>query len=177
MRKEGKAEIIAELTEKLNANEVFYIADASGLSVPETNKFRGMCYDKGVEYKVYKNTLIKKALDKSERAGELDELEGVLKGFSGIMFSGETGNTPAKILKEFRKTKDKPLLKGATIHTDVYLGDEQIDPLSKLKSRQELIGDVISALQSPAKNVISGLKGSSGDKLAGILKTLSEKEG
>lgn len=176
MRKEQKAEIIAELTEKLNANEVFYIADASGLSVPETNEFRGLCYDKGVEYKVYKNTLIKQAINNSERAGQLDELNDVLKGFSGIMFSGETGNVPAKILKEFRKKKEKPLLKCATIQTDVYLGDEKIDSLSKLKSKQELIGDVISALQSPAKNVISGLQGG-GDKLSGILKTLSEREG
>lgn len=174
MTREQKAQIIDELADKLASTSFFYITDAGGLSVADTNKFRRKCFDSGLEYKVYKNTLIQKAFDKLE--GDYSGLEGVLKGFSGIIFSPESGNSPAKVLKDFRKASAKPVLKGAWIDSDTFVGDENIDALSKLKSKNELIGEVIGLLQSPAKNVISGLQGSAGQKIAGILKTLSERE-
>jgi large subunit ribosomal protein L10 len=133
-----------------------------------------MAFDRGLEYKVYKNTLIKKALDTLE--ADTTALAEVLKGSSGILFSTESGNAPAKLIKDFRKKGHAlPLLKGAFIDSGIYVGENQLDTLSTIKSKFELIADVIALLQSPAKNVISGLQGG-GNKLAGILKTLSEKE-
>ncbi|WP_420387908.1 50S ribosomal protein L10 [Roseivirga sp.] len=176
MTREEKAVVIGELVEKFSANMNFYITDASGMSVAETNSLRRLCFEKGIEYKVVKNTLIAKALEQmSTDYTPFDEK--VLKGFSGVMFSGENANTPAKLIKEFRKKSggQSPVLKGASIDTDLFIGEENLDMLSQLKSKAELIGEVITLLQSPAKNVISGLKGSGG-KLAGILKTLSERE-
>lgn len=176
MTREEKANIIDELSEKLQNNQIFYIADASGLDVAQINKFRRMCYNQGVELKVYKNTLIRKALEKSEfNTSEFDE---VLKGYSGLMFSGEVANTPAKIIRNYRKkeaTDNKPLLKAASIESELYIGDEHLKTLSELKSKEELIGEIISLLQSPAKNVLSALVGSK-DKLAGIVKTLQDRE-
>lgn len=174
MTREEKEIIVNELSEKFANTNYFYITDASTMSVASINQFRRLCFDRGLEYKVYKNSLIQKAL------GTLDAdtaaLEGILKGASGILFSTESGNAPAKLLKDFRKKGNPlPLLKGAYIDAGLYIGDEQLDALTKIKSKDELIGDVISLLQSPAKNVISALQ-SSGGKLAGILKTLSEKE-
>lgn len=173
MKKEQKAQVIDELAEKLKQSGYFYIADASGLSVGEVNSFRGKCFEKGVEYKVYKNTMIVKALEKAEITNE--EIKSVLKGFSGIMFTSEDGaNLPAKVLKDFRKGSEKPVLKAAYLDSDLYVGDDQIESLTKLKSKSELIGEVISLLQSPAKNVVSALQ-SGGQTLSGIIKTLSEK--
>jgi large subunit ribosomal protein L10 len=144
------------------------------MTVASINQFRRMAFDRGLEYKVYKNTLIKKALDTLE--ADTTALEGVLKGSSGILFSPETVNAPAKLIKDFRKKGHTlPLLKGAFIDSGIYVGENQLDTLATIKSKFELIGDVIALLQSPAKNVISGLQGG-GNKLAGILKTLSEKE-
>jgi large subunit ribosomal protein L10 len=176
MTKEEKISLVNDLVAKLAETDYFYITDASGLTVSEVNEFRQMCFDKGLEYRVVKNTLIKKALDQLEADYEEFSTE-VLKGFSGIMFSPETGNLPAKVLKEYRKKHgdDKVLLKGASIDSALYIGDNQLDALSQVKSKAELIGDVIALLQSPAKNVISGLK-SGGDILAGILKTLEDRE-
>jgi len=173
MNREQKAQLIDELVDKFQNNNFFYIADASGLSVAQVDSFRESCFKNGVEYKVYKNTIIKKALEQID--GEFDEIYGVLKGFSGILFHPESGKAPAKVLKDFRKNADKPLLKGASIDSDLFIGDEQLEALSKLKSKEELIGEVIGLLQSPAKNVISALK-SGGNTIAGILKTLQEKE-
>jgi large subunit ribosomal protein L10 len=174
MNREEKAQIIDELAEKFQNNSFFYVTDASGLSVAQINKFRAICFKNGVEYKVYKNTLIQKALEKLD--GNFEELYGVLKGFSGILFHPESGKLPAKVLKDFREAKGtKPVLKGASIDSGIFIGDENLDTLSKLKSREELIGEVIGLLQSPAKNVVSALQ-SGGNKLAGIIKTLSEKE-
>jgi len=173
MTKEEKALVIDELASKVAATNYLYLTDASGLTVLEVNDFRRKCFDAGVEYKVYKNTLIKKAFEKNE--GDYSDFDAVLKGFTGIIFSPESSNVPAKVIKEIRKSSDKPLLKGAWIDSDVFIGDENIEVLSNLKSKTELIGEVIGLLQSPAKNVISALQ-SGGDTLAGLLKTLSEKE-
>jgi len=174
MTREEKEIIVQDLSEKLANTSYFYITDASTMSVASINAFRRMAFDRGIEYKVYKNTLIKKALDTLE--ADTTALEGVLKGASGILFANETGNAPAKLLQDFRKKGSTlPLLKGAFIDAGIYVGDEQLDTLAKLKSKNELIGDVIGMLQSPAKNVVSALQ-SGGGKLAGILKTLSEKE-
>ncbi|WP_226390882.1 50S ribosomal protein L10 [Penaeicola halotolerans] len=176
MTREEKKVIIDSLTEKLKVTPYFYITDASGFSVAQVNAFRQVCYDKGVEYKVYKNTLIKKALENLETdyTAFADE---ALKGFSGIMFSQEVANLPAKVLKDFRKANgklNKPTLKGASIDSALFIGDNNLDMLSTLKSREELIGDIIGLLQSPAKNVVSALQ-SGQHILAGVVKTLSEK--
>jgi large subunit ribosomal protein L10 len=173
MKKEDKGKIIQELSDKFAQFNFFYITDASGMTVENVNKFRKLCYSKGIEYKVVKNSLIKKALESTKT--DYSPFHGkVLKGFSGILFA-ETGNAPAKLLKEFYSTGiDKPLLKGASINSDLFIGENQLDALATLKSKNELIGDIIGLLQSPAKNVISGLQ-SGGQKISGVLKTLSEK--
>lgn len=175
MTREDKAQLISDLTAKFKETDHFYITDTSGLTVSEVNKFRGMCFTKGVEYKMVKNTLIKKALENMD--GDYSSLDEVLKGTSGVMFVNENANAPAKIIKEFQKTdsKDRPKFKAASIDSDLFIGEDQLGALVSLKSKQELIGEVITLLQSPAKNVISALS-SGGDTLAGIVKTLSEKE-
>jgi large subunit ribosomal protein L10 len=177
MTKEEKGQVIEELAGKLSNTTYFYITDASGLSVAQINSFRRMCFDKGVEYRVVKNTLIKKALEKLDTDyAPFDQ--SVLKGFSGIMFTNESGKLPAKLIQDFRKKgkKDfkKPLLKGASIDSDLFIGEDNLDLLSNLKSKQELIGEIVTLLQSPATNVISALM-SGQNKLAGIVKTLSER--
>ncbi|WP_420316411.1 50S ribosomal protein L10 [Ekhidna sp.] len=175
MTRQDKAQLISDLTEKLKETDHFYIADTSGLSVAEINKFREMCFNKGVEYKLVKNTLIKKALENIE--GDFSSLVEVLKGTSGIMFVNETANAPAKIIKEFKKedSKDRPKFKAASIDSDLFIGEDQLGALASLKSKQELVGEVITLLQSPAKNVLTLLQ-SGEHKLAGIVKTLSERE-
>jgi large subunit ribosomal protein L10 len=177
MNREDKAQIIEELVERFNNHNFFYITDASGLTVAEVNDFRRMCFQKGVEYKVFKNTLIQKALDQIDTDYSDFENQNVLKGFSGILFSTENGNLPAKVITEYRKKYkgEIPKLKGASIDKELYIGDDQLSALSKLKSKDELIGEIIALLQSPAKNVISALQ-SGEHKLSGIVKTLSEKE-
>lgn len=174
MTREEKTQLIAGLTEKFQQTDHFYITDTSGLTVAQINKFREMCFKKCVEYKVVKNTLIKKALSGLE--GDFSELDGVLKGFSGIMFVNENANVPAKVIKDFKKENpgQRPKFKAASIDSDIFIGEDQLDALSKLKSKQELIGEIITLLQSPAKNVISALQ-SGEHKLAGIVKTLSER--
>jgi large subunit ribosomal protein L10 len=176
MTKEEKGKIIDELSQKFANNSYFYITDASGMTVAQVNAFRRVCYENGVEYQVVKNTLIQKALETLE-ADYSGFNEKVLRGFSGIIFSAESGKTPAKVLKNFRGKSDnqRPILKGASINSDLFIGDENLDMLLALKSKQELIGEIIGLLQSPAKNVISALQ-SGGNKLAGIVKTLSERE-
>ncbi len=176
MTKEEKALIIDELKEKFSAHLFFYITDAGGMSVADTNQFRKMCFDKGIEYKVFKNTLIKKALESFE-ADYSPFNQAVLKGFSGVLFSNESGSEPAKLLKVFKdKGKDKPALKGASIDSSLYIGEDNLEILAKIKSKTEMLGELVGLLQSPAQNLVSALK-SSGSKLAGVLKTLSEKEG
>jgi large subunit ribosomal protein L10 len=174
MTREDKTMVIDELSAKFKESPFFYIADSSELSVENINKFRGLCFEKGVEIRVVKNTLIKKALEAAggEQAG-YDEIYGSLKGPSSLMFT-EIANSPAKLIKEFRKTFDKPILKAAFIESAVYLGDEALDQLAALKSKEELIGEIVLLLQSPAKNVISALK-SGGSTIAGLVKTLQER--
>jgi len=178
MTREEKKSIIESLTDKFKETPHFYITDASGFSVAQVNAFRRMCYEKGVEYKVYKNTLIKKALENLE-VDYTDFSKETLVGFSGVIFSKETSNLPAKVLIDFRKKQGKketrPLFKGASIAGDQFLGEQTLEMLSKLKSKEELIGEIIGLLQSPAKNVISALQ-SGQNTLAGLVKTLSERE-
>jgi large subunit ribosomal protein L10 len=178
MTREEKAVIIDELKGKFSATPYFYITDASGMSVAETNDLRRECFKRGIEYKVYKNTLIEKALEAQDTDYTPFSEQGVLKGFSGVMFHPESGKDAAKLIKDFIKSSgSKNLkLKGASVDSSLFIGHDQLEALINLKSKNELIGDVIGLLQSPAKNVVSALQ-SSGGKLAGIIKTLSEREG
>lgn len=180
MTREEKQAIVDELSEKFATYNFFYITNASGLSVAAINRFRRLCFDQGMEYKVYKNTLIRKALDTLK--SDTSSIDAALKGQSGILFSKESGSAPAKLLQRFYKAEaygkgvePKPAFKGAYIDTDVFVGVENLEVLSTIKSKNDLIGEIVGLLQSPAKNVISALQGG-GSKLAGILKTLSEKE-
>ena len=174
MTREEKAQIIEELADKFANNAHFYITDATGFSVAQVNNFRRLCFKSGVEYRVYKNTLIQKALERQEGT-DFSPLFKALHGFSGVIFSKEVGNAPAKVIAEFRKkVKDKPVLKGASIETALFIGDENLQTLVELKSKNELIGDVISLLQSPAKNVISALL-SGKSTVAGLVKALEER--
>jgi len=171
MTREEKSQVIEELTLQLADNANIYLADISGLNAGSTSDLRRICFKSNVKLAVIKNTLLAKAMEASDK--DFGDLPSVLKGNTSVMYS-ETGNAPAKIIKAFRKKSDKPLLKGAFIEQAIYIGDEQLDALVDIKSREEMIGEIIGLLQSPAKNVVSALK-SSGGKLAGILKTLSEK--
>lgn len=172
MTREEKATVIQDLTTQLGEAPVIYLADISGLNATATSDLRRACFKANIKLAVVKNTLLAKAMEASDK--EFGELPGILKGNTSLMIS-DTGNAPAKLIKTFRKKSDKPLLKGAYIEEAVYIGDNQLDALISIKSKEEMIGDIVALLQSPAKNVISGLK-SGGGKLAGILKTLSEKE-
>src|SRR6056297_1088126 len=173
MTREEKSRVIEDLTAQLADNTTIYLADISGLNALNTTNLRRACFKANVKLAVVKNTLLAKAMESSDK--DFGELSSVLKGNTSIMFS-ETGNAPAKVIKEFRKKSDKPLLKGAFVEEAVYVGDDYLDTLVNIKSKEEVIGDIVGLLQSPAKNVISALK-SGGCKLSGILKTLSEKEG
>lgn len=174
MTREEKEQIIEELSEKFASNKHFYITDATGFTVAQINSFRRLCFKSGIEYKVYKNTLIRKALEKQEGT-DYSALYDVLHGFSGVLFSKEAGNLPARVITEFRvKLDGKPVLKGASIDSDIYIGDNTLKQLNELKSKNELIGDVISALQAPAKNVVSALL-SSKNTVAGLVKALEER--
>jgi len=173
MTREEKSQVIKELTAQLADNANIYLADISGLNAGNTSDLRRACFKANVKLAVVKNTLLEKAMEASDR--EFGDLPSTLKGNTSVLFS-ETGNAPAKVIKAFRKKSEKPVLKGAFIEETVYIGDNQLDMLVDIKSREELLGEIIGLLQSPAKNVISALK-SSGGKLSGILKTLSQKEG
>jgi large subunit ribosomal protein L10 len=171
MRREEKNEIINSLTESISQFSHFYLTDIAQLNAADTSALRRKCFEKEIKLIVVKNTLLKRALEQSGK--NFDDLYDVLKGPTSVMFSN-TGNAPAKLIKEFRKKKDKPLLKGAYVQESVYVGDEMLDSLVSLKSRDELIGDIIMLLQSPAKNVISALQ-SGGNTIHGVLETLSKK--
>ncbi|KGO79268.1 MULTISPECIES: 50S ribosomal protein L10 [Flavobacterium] len=173
MTREEKSRVIEDLTAQLAGTNVIYVADISGLDAETTSNLRRACFKAGIKLEVVKNTLLEKAMETSEN--NYGDLPTILKGNTSIMIA-EIGNSPAKVIKEFRKKSDKPVLKGAYIDEAVFIGDEQLEALASLKSKEEVIGDIIGLLQSPAKNVVSALK-SSGGKLAGIIKTLSEKEG
>lgn len=172
MTREEKSQVIDNLTSQLTESSTIYLADISGLDALSTSNLRRACFKANVKLAVVKNTLLSKAMEKADK--DFGELPETLKGNTSIMIS-ETGNAPAKVIKEFRKKSDRPLLKGAYIEESIYVGDNQLDTLVNIKSKEELIGEIITILQSPAKNVISALQ-SGGGKLSGILKTLSEKE-
>ncbi len=172
MKREEKSQIIDSLTEQINNFSHFYLADISKLNAADTSDLRRKCFEKDITLVVVKNTLLKQALEKC--TGSYDELYGSLKDSTSVMFCN-TGNIPAKLIKEFRKTKDKPVLKAAWVEESVYLGDEQLETLTQLKSKNELIADVVFLLQSPMKSVLSALQ-SGGTNITGVLKTLAEKE-
>jgi len=164
--------MIDVILEQVNSFSHLYLTDISGLNAEDTSDLRRKCFENDIKLAVVKNTLLKLALDKAD--GEYEELYDTLVGNTTVMFSN-TGNAPAKLIKEFRKNGEKPILKSAYVEQSTYIGDDQIEPLSTIKSKEELIGDVITLLQSPAKNVISALQ-SSGNILSGLVKTLSERE-
>ncbi|MBM3434613.1 MAG: 50S ribosomal protein L10 [Bacteroidetes bacterium] len=171
MRKDEKNQLIDAITEQLNNNSTIYIADTSELNAEDTSNLRRLCFKKDIKLMVVKNTLLKRAMEKSNK--NLDELYAVLNGPTSLMFS-DTGNAPAKLIKEFRKKSERPYLKGAYVEEVSYLGNDQLEMLINIRTKNELIADVIALLQSPAKQVVSGLQ-SGGQKLTGILKALSEK--
>jgi large subunit ribosomal protein L10 len=171
MTREEKSQVIEDLTSRLADNSIIYLADISGLNASDTSNLRRACFKANVNLAVVKNTLLAKAMEKSDK--DFGDLPSTLVGNTSLMIS-DTGNAPAKVIKAFRKGKDKPVLKGAFVEEAIYIGDDQLDALVNIKSREELIGDIITLLQSPAKNVISALQ-SGGNQLSGILKTLSEK--
>jgi large subunit ribosomal protein L10 len=172
MTKEQKEKYVDDLAAELASNNVIYLADTSSLTVEVINNLRRRCFNSNIKMRVVKNALLEKAMERVEEKN-FGELNTVLKGATSIMFS-EVGNAPAKLIEEFRKKNDRPLLKGAYIEEGIYIGDDQLKSLVEIKSKEELVGEIIGLLQSPAKNVISGLKGAGG-KIAGILKTLEER--
>ena len=171
MTKQEKIQEIEDLTTDISAVKNLYLTDIAGLDAVQTSALRRACFNANIKLSVVKNTLLAKAMDASKK--DFGQLQSVLKGNTSLMFS-ESGNSPAKLIKDFRKKSDKPLLKGAYIEESIYIGDDQIDFLESIKSKDELIGEVITILQSPAKNVI--LAPQSGvSNISGILKTLSER--
>ncbi|MBR3828984.1 MAG: 50S ribosomal protein L10 [Bacteroidales bacterium] len=174
MRKEQKDQLIDHLCEDIKAYPHLYIADIGGLNSVQTSKLRRAAFRKEVKLEVVKNTLLIKAMDKS--GVDYSELKPVIKGETCIMLSN-INNAPAKLIKEFlanNKDAKKPLLKGAYVEESFYVGAENLDALVNIKSKNELIADVIALLQSPIKNVVSGLQ-SAGNTICGVLETLSEK--
>lgn len=174
MRKEEKSQVIDSLVEQLANNSHFYLTDVASLTAEKTSQLRRLCFKKNIKLLVVKNSLLQKAMERTTGKDYQSIIDGALKGSTAIMFS-EVGSDPAKLIKEFREKNDKPLLKAAFVEESAYIGDNQLEFLANIKSKDELIGEIIGLLQSPAKNVISGLK-ASGGKLAGIVKTLSERK-
>ncbi len=171
MTREAKAQAIEELEGILADSTTIYLADISNLSASQTSDLRRDCFKNGVKLQVVKNTLLKKAMEKSDK--EFEELYDTLKGNTSIMIA-EQSNAPAKVIKNFRKKSDRPILKGAWIEEACYVGDNQLDALVAIKSKEELLGDIVTLLQSPAKNVLSALQ-SGGNTISGLVKALSEK--
>ena len=171
MRKEDKQVLIDSILSELKACPNFYLTDVSDLNAEKTSQLRRQCFNSGVKMIVVKNALLHKAMQQMEK--DYEGLYDVLKGSTALMLC-ETGNAPAKLIKNFRKTSDRPILKGAFIEECCYIGDDMIDALCNVKSKNDLIADVIALLQSPMKNIISGLQ-SGGNKLSGILETLSDR--
>lgn len=171
MNKEEKHEVVLALTEQMKEYGNFYITDTSNLTVAKVNDIRRKFFESDITMQVAKNSLIKKAMEAV--GGDFSPMYDALKGSSSILFS-RSATAPAKLIKQLRRTGDKPILKAAYIDSSVFIGDKQLDTLINLKSKEQLIGEIIGLLQSPAKNVISGLQ-SGGNKLAGIVKTLQER--
>ncbi len=173
MNKEQKNQEIASIVEELQSNEIFYIADTSALNAAATSQLRRECFKAGIKLRVVKNTLLKKAMERVD-GKDYSPLYEALHGTSAVMYS-EVGNVPARLIKEFSKKHQKPAFKAAFIQEDCYVGADQLDVLVALKSKNELIGDIIGLLQSPAKNVVSALQGNAGQKIAGLVKALEER--
>jgi large subunit ribosomal protein L10 len=172
MKREDKSVLIDSLTEQIKSSSHFYLADISELNAQDTSDLRRECFKKDIKMKVVKNTLLRKALEKSGRQAQ--DLFPALVYNTSIMFT-EVGNSPAKLIKEFRKTHSKPVFKAAYVEESCYIGEDQLENLINIKSKEELVGDIILLLQSPIKNVVSSLQ-SGGQTLTGVLKTLSNKE-
>ena len=174
MTKEEKLVVIDNLAEQLRTYPHFYITDIEALNAEQTASLRRQCFEKEIKLIVVKNTLLGKALEQTGKADQ--ELVSVLEGSTSIMFSN-TGNAPAKLIKAFRKDQggDKPMLKAAYVDECVYMGETSLDALVNIKSREELIGDIITLLQSPAKNVVSALQGAAGGKISGLVKALENR--
>lgn len=178
MTRKEKNKVVETLVEQFSSTDYFYIIDAEGLDIEEVNDFRRKCFQVGVVYQVAKNTLINKALEKLE--GEVDYTifsDEVLKGFSGILFAKEVGSAPAKIIKDFRKQRKLgiPLLKGASIDKELFIGEEHLEALTHIKSKEELLGALMGLLKSPIIRVVASLQ-SAKQQLAGLMKALAEKE-
>ncbi|MBK6929776.1 MAG: 50S ribosomal protein L10 [Saprospirales bacterium] len=174
MTREDKTAAIAELREELGSTAFFYLADSSTLSVAKINRFRRMCFEKGVKIKVAKNTLIQKALEGEPAEKGYQNLFEALHGPTTILIS-DNPKAPAKLIEEFRRSEARPILKAAYIDSDVFIGDDQLQTLIQLKTKDELVGEIIGLLQSPGRN-LSSLITASGSKLAGIVKALEERE-
>jgi len=173
MTRDDKTAAIAELQEELGNSPFFYLADSSTLTVAKINQFRRMCYEKGVKVKVAKNTLIRKALEAISDSKGYEPLFEVLHGPTTILIS-DNPKAPAKLIEEFRKTSERPILKAAYIDSSVFIGDDQLKALVLLKSKDELVGEIIGLLQSPARTLASQIT-ASGSKIAGIVKALEER--
>ena len=172
MTREEKNQLIEDLTAALESTATVYITDIAGLDAENTSNLRRACHKADIKMTVVKNALLKKAMERSTK--DFGELSDVLKGNSSIMMA-EAGNAPAKLIKEFRKKSPKPILKGAYVEEAIFIGDTQLDALTSLKSKNEFIWDVILLLQSPIKNVVSGLQAGSGQTIAGLIKALEER--
>ncbi|MDP4828337.1 MAG: 50S ribosomal protein L10 [Flavobacteriales bacterium] len=173
MTREEKNQVIDELQSLLAEAPVVYLTDASALDSAATSQLRRECFKNDIQLRVVKNTLLRIAMERTEGKDFSLLINGALAGQTALMLSN-VGNTPARLIKEFRTKHPKPLLKGAYIEESCYVGDDQLEALVNLKSKEELLGDIIGILQSPAKNVISALK-SGGNTIAGVVKTLSER--
>ena len=173
MTRTQKNELLESLKERFANAEYFYIADASTMTVAESNELRAAAYEAGITIQVVKNTLARKALEAVAGERNYEGLYDALKGPTAILFT-ESAKAPAKLIKEFRKTNSRPILKAAFIGNAIYVGDDQLDALTKIKSKEELIGDVIMLLQSPIKNVLGSLQ-SGGQTISGLLKTLEQR--
>ena len=171
MTRQQKNNAIENLKEALGGVKNLYLADIAGLDASQTSALRRACFKENIKLQIVKNTLLSKAMEASTH--DFGELTNILKGNTSLMFS-ESGNAPAKVIKSFRKKSDKPILKGAFIEQAIYIGDETLDALVAIKSKDELIGEIIALLQSPTKNIVSALE-SGGGKLSGIIKSLSER--
>ena len=172
MRRDEKNAIIDSLAERIKEYSHFYLTDTAQLNAADTSHLRRLCFERDIKFIVVKNTLLQRALEQSE--GNYEELYPVLKGYMSIMFTN-SGNVPAKLIKEFRKKHDKPVLKGAYVQDSIYVGDKALDALISIKTKDEVIGEIIMLLQSPAKNVISALQ-SGANTIHGVLETLSKRE-